>query len=86
MEDERRHAAHLLAQHFGTLLVVGNVDRPAGYGARAQALCDDIAGTRAIDGGPLYNARYVEQWTALLIGVNIRHKIREGTGFRLTYI
>ena len=53
---------------------------------RVMALCEDIAGTRAIDGGPLYNARYVEQWTALLIGVNIRHKIREGTGFRLTYI
>ncbi len=53
---------------------------------RVMVLCDDIPGTRAINGGPLYNARYVEQWTALLIGINIRHKIREGTGFRLTYI
>ncbi len=53
---------------------------------RVMALCDDIAGTRAIDGGPLYNARYVEQWTALLIGINIRHKLREGTGFRITYL
>jgi NADPH-dependent F420 reductase len=53
---------------------------------RVMALCDDIPGTRAIDGGPLYNARYVEQWTALLIGINIRHKLREGSGFRLTYL
>ncbi len=53
---------------------------------RVMALCEDVAGTRAIDGGPLYNARYVEQITALLIGINIRHKLREGAGIRLTYI
>jgi NADPH-dependent F420 reductase len=53
---------------------------------RVMALCDDIPGTRAIDGGPLYNARYVEQLTALMIGINIRHKLREGTGLRITYI
>jgi len=29
---------------------------------------------RAIDGGKLENARIVEQITALLIGLNIRHK------------
>ncbi len=57
-----------------------------GQRARIMQLCDDIPGTRAVDGGPLYNARYVEQWTALLIGINIRHKIREGTGFRITYL
>jgi hypothetical protein len=53
---------------------------------RVMALCEDIAGTRAIDGGPLYNARYVEQLTALLIGINIRSKLREGAGIRLTYV
>ena len=53
---------------------------------RVMALCDDVPGTRAIDGGPLYNARYVEQLTALLIGINIRHKLREGAGIRLTYV
>jgi NADPH-dependent F420 reductase len=53
---------------------------------RVMALCDDIPGTRAIDGGPLYNARYVEQWTALMIGINTRYKLREGTGLRITYI
>ena len=33
-----------------------------------------ISGVRAIDGGKLENARIVEQITALLIGLNIRHK------------
>ena len=51
---------------------------------RVMALCDDIPGTRAINGGPLYNARYVEQLTALMIGLNIRYKVREGTGLRIT--
>jgi NADPH-dependent F420 reductase len=53
---------------------------------RVMALCDDIPGSRAINGGPLYNARYVEQWTAFLIGINQRYKVPEGTGFRLTYV
>jgi NADPH-dependent F420 reductase len=54
--------------------------------ARVMALCDDVPGTRAIDGGPLYNARYVEQLTALMIGINIRLKKPEGVGIRLTYV
>jgi NADPH-dependent F420 reductase len=40
-------------------------------------VCDlvtKIPGLRAIDGGRLENARIVEQITALLIGLNIRHK------------
>jgi NADPH-dependent F420 reductase len=37
-----------------------------------------IAGVRAIDGGKLENARIVEQITALLIGLNIRHKGHSG--------
>lgn len=53
---------------------------------RVMSLCDDIPGTRAIDGGPLWNARYVEQITALMIGINIRLKKPEGVGLRLTYL
>ena len=53
---------------------------------RIYALCGDIPGVRALNGGPLYNARYVEQWTALMIGLNIRYKCPEGTGFRITGI
>jgi NADPH-dependent F420 reductase len=42
-----------------------------------QTVCElaaKIPGLRAIDGGKLENARIVEQVTALLIGLNIRHK------------
>jgi NADPH-dependent F420 reductase len=44
----------------------------------AMELAAKIAGVRAIDGGKLENARIVEQITALLIGLNIRHKGRGG--------
>jgi NADPH-dependent F420 reductase len=40
----------------------------------AVELAAKIAGVRAVDGGKLENARIVEQITALLIGLNIRHK------------
>ncbi|MFZ0799212.1 MAG: NADPH-dependent F420 reductase [Terriglobales bacterium] len=40
----------------------------------AMELATKIARVRAIDGGKLENARIVEQITALLIGLNIRHK------------
>jgi NADPH-dependent F420 reductase len=40
----------------------------------AMELAAKIAGVRVIDGGKLENARIVEQITALLIGLNIRHK------------
>jgi 8-hydroxy-5-deazaflavin:NADPH oxidoreductase len=44
----------------------------------AMELATKIAGVRAIDGGKLENARIVEQITALLIGLNIRHKGHAG--------
>jgi len=40
----------------------------------AMELAAKIVRVRAIDGGKLENARIVEQITALLIGLNIRHK------------
>ena len=43
-----------------------------------QDLAVKIPGVRAIDGGKLENARIVEQVTALLIGLNIRHKGHAG--------
>jgi predicted dinucleotide-binding enzyme len=49
-----------------------------------MALCPLVPGLRAIDGGPLSNARIVEQITALLIGMNIRYKVPEGFGIRFT--
>jgi len=41
-------------------------------------LAAKIPGVRAIDGGKLENARIVENITALLIGLNIRHKGHAG--------
>jgi NADPH-dependent F420 reductase len=45
-------------------------------------LAAKIPGVRALDGGKLENARILEQITALLIGLNIRHKGH--TGIRIT--
>ena len=49
-----------------------------------MALCPLVEGLRALDGGPLSNARIVEEMTALIIGLNIRHKCPEGLGIRFT--
>ncbi len=44
----------------------------------ARSLAAKIPGVRAIDGGKLENARTLEQITALLIGLNTRHKGHAG--------
>lgn len=51
---------------------------------RVMELCGLVPGLRAVDGGPLPNARTVEAVTALLIGLNIRYKVPEGIGVRFT--
>jgi NADPH-dependent F420 reductase len=51
---------------------------------RIMALCELIPGLRGIDGGPLANARITESITALLIGLNIRYRVSNGTGIRFT--
>ena len=43
-----------------------------------RELASKIPGVRAIDGGKLENSRIVEQITALLVGLNIRHKGHAG--------
>jgi 8-hydroxy-5-deazaflavin:NADPH oxidoreductase len=43
-----------------------------------RELARKIPGVRAVDGGKLENSRIVEQMTALLIGLNIRHKGHAG--------
>jgi 8-hydroxy-5-deazaflavin:NADPH oxidoreductase len=43
-----------------------------------RELAAKIPGVRAIDGGKLENTRIVEQITALLVGLNIRHKGHAG--------
>ena len=49
----------------------------------ASELAIRIPGVRAIDGGKLENARIVEAMTALLITLNLRHKVH-GAGWRVT--
>ena len=53
---------------------------------RVMGLCEFVPGLRGIDGGPLANARIVESMTALMIGINVRYKLPEGTGIRITGI
>jgi hypothetical protein len=43
-----------------------------------RTLAGRIRGVRAIDGGKLENARILEQITALLVGLNLRHKAHSG--------
>ena len=47
-------------------------------GQLTRELAAKIPGVRAIDGGKLENARIVEQITALLVGLNMRHKGHAG--------
>jgi predicted dinucleotide-binding enzyme len=44
-----------------------------------------LPGARAVDAGPLKNARLVENLVSLLIAVNRRHKVKHA-GIRITGI
>jgi 8-hydroxy-5-deazaflavin:NADPH oxidoreductase len=57
-------------------VIVCSDDKHAGK--RVRELARKIPGVRALDGGKLENARIVEQITAVLIGLNIRHKGHSG--------
>ncbi|MCU1272348.1 MAG: NADPH-dependent reductase [Acidobacteriaceae bacterium] len=57
-------------------VIVCSDDKEAGK--RVRDLARKIPGVRALDGGKLENARIVEQITAVLIGLNIRHKGHSG--------
>jgi len=41
---------------------------------RTMALAEQIAGVRALDGGPLANSRYLEEFTALLLSLNKNYR------------
>ena len=56
-------------------------DQPADKAVVMQLVAD--AGMRALDAGPLVNAGVIEGMTAVLIGINARHKAR-GAGIRIT--
>ena len=63
------------------VLVCGN-DKAAKLEAIALA---EAAGMRGIDAGPLQNAVVVEGLTSVLIGINMRHKVK-GAGIKITGI
>jgi hypothetical protein len=76
-------ATHLAEDHpvECDVLICGD-DKEAKAEAAALA---EAAGLRGIDAGPLQNAVVVEGLTAVLIGLNIRHKV-SGTGLKITGI
>jgi len=51
--------------------------------AAVRELAETIPGVRAIDAGPLENARFLESAAALLVALNLRHKVRH-SGIRIT--
>lgn len=73
---ELRHLDHAIGCD---VLVCGN-DREA-----RQTVIDlvKLMGLHPVDAGPAYNARVVESLTALLIGLNIRNKVK-GSGIHIT--
>jgi len=50
---------------------------------RVRHLVELLPGARAVDAGPLENARLLENLAALLISLNLRHKVKH-TGVRIT--
>ncbi len=86
--------AVVAAFHCLSAELLAEIDRPVdsdvlicGDSAEAKqvvrGLVELLPGARAIDAGPLDNARLVENLAALLISLNIRHKVK-GAGVRIT--
>jgi NADPH-dependent F420 reductase len=82
------------AFHALSAEALGKVDHPldcdallCGDSAEAKTavaqLANMIPGVRAIDAGPLDNARLLESAAALLISLNLRHKVKE-SGMRIS--
>jgi NADPH-dependent F420 reductase len=77
-------SAHRLRDLDGEVACDVIVSGPKEARQRIMDLCPLVPGLRGVDGGPLANARIVEDMTALLIGMNIRYKQPAGLGIRLT--
>jgi NADPH-dependent F420 reductase len=75
------HRLHDLERPVECDVLVSGEQQPR---QRIMALCELVPGLRGIDGGPLANARIAESITALLIGLNIRYRVSDGTGIRFT--
>lgn len=77
-------AAHLAEDesHIDCDVLICGDDKAAKAEAIALA---EAAGMRGIDAGPLQNAVVVEGLTSVLIGINIRHKVK-ASGIKITGI
>jgi NADPH-dependent F420 reductase len=75
------HRLHDLDQPVECDVLVSGDPQPR---KRIMALCELVQGLRGIDGGPIANARIAESITALLIGLNVRYRVSDGTGIRFT--
>ncbi len=77
-------AAHLAADesHIDCDVLICGDNKAAKTEAIALA---EAAGMRGINAGPLQNAVVVEGLTSVLIGINIRHKVK-GAGIKITGI
>ncbi len=75
------HRLQELAEPVECDVVVSGAKEARG---RVMELCALVPGLRAVDGGPLANARIVEAITALMIGLNVRYKVPAGVGIRFT--
>ena len=97
-QQAARHAppgvAVVAAFHSLSAELLARVDEPVdsdvlicGDSAEAKSVVSGmvamIEGARAIDAGPLENARLIESAAALLISLNIRHKVKH-SGLRVT--
>jgi NADPH-dependent F420 reductase len=82
------------AFHALSAEALANLDRPVDCDAlicgdsveaknTVSAFAEKIPGVRAIDAGPLDHARYLETSAALLIALNLRHKVNH-SGLRIT--
>ncbi len=69
------HLADLEQELDEDVLICGNSRQDK---AELAQLVELIPGLRAVDCGPLELARIVEQLTALIISINVRHKTRAG--------
>ena len=59
----------------GDIIVVGD---HKGAKKRVMSLVEEIEYVRALDGGGLANARYLEEWTVLLLHLNLIYKAHSG--------
>ena len=75
------HRLQTLGEPVECDVVVSGAKEPR---RQVMALCELVEGLRAVDGGPLANARIVEEITALLTGLNIRSRVPAGIGIRFT--